>query len=75
MVLAPFSEINGRRPVFIVSGILFVVCQLCTALTQSYAGMLVVRFFVGVGGFVLATINVFSFSNIRHVHEIGFSPP
>jgi len=24
MVLAPFSEINGRRPIFIASGILFV---------------------------------------------------
>lgn len=24
MVLAPFSEINGRRPVFVASGVLFV---------------------------------------------------
>ncbi|PVI03349.1 MFS general substrate transporter [Periconia macrospinosa] len=56
MILAPFSEINGRRPVFIASGILFVVCQLCTGLTQSYAGMLVVRFFAGVGGSTFSTM-------------------
>ncbi|KAK2809239.1 hypothetical protein FQN50_004075 [Emmonsiellopsis sp. PD_5] len=30
MVLAPFSEINGRRPMFICSGILFSVAQLAT---------------------------------------------
>jgi multidrug resistance protein len=50
MILAPFSEINGRRPVFIVTGVLFVICQLCCALTQSYGGMLAARFFLGVGG-------------------------
>ena len=36
MVLAPFSELNGRRPVFIGTGILFVICQLCCAVTRSY---------------------------------------
>ena len=29
MFLAPFSEINGRRPIFIASGILFVGKHLC----------------------------------------------
>lgn len=48
MVLAPFSEINGRYPVFVVTGILFVVCQTCTAITRSFPGMLVARFFLGV---------------------------
>ena len=56
MVLAPFSEINGRRPVFIASGILFAVCQLCSGLTRSYAGMLIVRFFVGIGGSTFSTM-------------------
>ncbi|KAI8938095.1 hypothetical protein NX059_005765 [Plenodomus lindquistii] len=56
MVLAPFSEINGRRPMFIASGIILVVCQLGSGLTQSYAGMLVVRFFVGVGGSTFSTM-------------------
>jgi MFS family permease len=49
MILAPFSELNGRRPVIVLSGILFAVCQLCCGLTRGFAGMLVSRFFVGVG--------------------------
>ncbi|KAL8730851.1 MAG: hypothetical protein Q9166_003778 [cf. Caloplaca sp. 2 TL-2023] len=56
MILAPFSEINGRRPVFIATGTLFVICQLCCALTRSYAGMLVARFFTGVGGSTFSTM-------------------
>ncbi|KAF1934145.1 putative MFS transporter [Didymella exigua CBS 183.55] len=66
MVLAPFSEINGRRPVFIASGILFVICQLCTGFTQSYAGMLVVRFLVGVGGSTFSTMVGGVVSDIYH---------
>lgn len=77
MVLAPFSEINGRRPMFISSGVLFTgesmatifgtgspritssgaksdalwtVCLIGCGATNSFAGMLVARFFQGVGG-------------------------
>jgi len=56
MVLAPFSEINGRRPVFIATGILFVAMQLACALTNSYTGMLVSRLFAGIGGSTFSTM-------------------
>lgn len=56
MLLAPFSEIQGRKPVFIATGTLFVICQLCCALTRSYAGMLLARFFAGVGGSTFSTM-------------------
>ncbi|KIW18171.1 hypothetical protein PV08_02459 [Exophiala spinifera] len=56
MVLAPFSEINGRRPVFIATGALFVICQVCCAVTESYGGMLAARFFLGVGGSTFSTM-------------------
>lgn len=56
MVLAPFSEINGRRPVFIATGLLFVICQIGCAVTDSFAGMLVARFFLGVGGSTFSTM-------------------
>lgn len=57
MVLAPFSEINGRYPIFAVSGVVFVVFQLvCGFVTSSLAGMLVARFFTGVGGSVFSTM-------------------
>ncbi|KAF1974422.1 MFS general substrate transporter [Bimuria novae-zelandiae CBS 107.79] len=69
MVLAPFSEIYGRHPVFIASGILFVVCQLCTGLTQSYTGMLVVRFFTGVGGSTFSTMVGGVVSDIYHAED------
>ncbi|KAL9580453.1 MAG: hypothetical protein Q9212_004486 [Teloschistes hypoglaucus] len=56
MVLAPFSELNGRKPVFIATGALFVISQLCCAVTRSYAGMLLARFFAGVGGSTFSTM-------------------
>lgn len=31
MVLAPFSEINGRRPIFIISGVIFVGMEACSS--------------------------------------------
>ena len=66
MVLAPFSELNGRRPVFIVTGMLFVVCQLCCAVTHSYPGMLLARFFAGVGGSTFSTMVGGVVSDIYH---------
>lgn len=60
MVLAPFSEIQGRYPVFAVSGVIFVLFQLVCGLIPStsggLAGMLVSRFMVGVGGSVFSTM-------------------
>ena len=56
MVLAPFSEFNGRKPVFVATGVLFVFCQLCCAVTRSYPGMLLARFFAGVGGSTFSTM-------------------
>lgn len=56
MVLAPFSEINGRYPIFAVSGVIFVVFQIVCGFVPDLAGMLVARFFVGVGGSVFSTM-------------------
>ena len=56
MVLAPFSEINGRYPVFVATGVLFVASQLFCAICRSFPGMLVARFFVGVGGSTFSTM-------------------
>lgn len=56
MILAPFSEINGRRPMFIATGLLFVAMQLACALTPTFGGMLVSRFLLGVGGSTFSTM-------------------
>jgi hypothetical protein len=56
MVLAPFSEIQGRYPVFVGAGILYFICQVCCAVTKSYPGMIVARFWVGCGSSVFSTM-------------------
>ncbi|PYH48547.1 MFS transporter [Aspergillus saccharolyticus JOP 1030-1] len=56
MFLAPFSEITGRKPVFIGTAILLLICQICCSVTRSYSGMLVARFFAGIGGSTFSTM-------------------
>jgi hypothetical protein len=56
MVLAPFSEMNGRYPVFVVSGIVYVVFQAVCGVVRNLAGMLVARLFVGIGASVFSTM-------------------
>ncbi|XXH05291.1 hypothetical protein Hte_011716 [Hypoxylon texense] len=56
MVLAPFSEINGRYPIFAVAGVVFVVFQAVCGVVTNLAGILVARFLKGVGGSVFSTM-------------------
>lgn len=73
MVLAPFSELNGRKPVFVTTGILFVICQICCAITRSYPGMLLARFFAGVGGSTFSTMVGGVVSDIYHTEGMAKS--
>ncbi|KAI0188130.1 major facilitator superfamily domain-containing protein [Xylaria flabelliformis] len=56
MILAPFSEINGRYPVFAVAGVFFTVFQAVCGIVTTLPGMLLARFFKGVGGSVFSTM-------------------
>ncbi|RYP76308.1 hypothetical protein DL769_003648 [Monosporascus sp. CRB-8-3] len=56
MILAPFSEINGRYPVFAIAGVMFTVFQAVSGVVKTLAGMLVARFLTGVGGSVFSTM-------------------
>lgn len=69
MVLAPFSEINGRYPIFISAGILFEICQVCCAITRSYSGMIVARFWAGAGSSVFSTMVGGVISDLYHAEE------
>ncbi|KAB8239649.1 MFS transporter [Aspergillus alliaceus] len=69
MVLAPFSEINGRRPIFVSSGLIFTVCLIGCGATESFAGMLVARFFLGVGGSTFSTMVGGILSDIYHTEH------
>jgi multidrug resistance protein len=69
MVLAPFSEINGRYPVFVGAGVLFVIGQICCAVTRSYPGMLLARFATGVGSSVFSTMVGGVVSDLYHAKD------
>ncbi|KAI9042626.1 MFS general substrate transporter [Aspergillus affinis] len=69
MVLAPFSEINGRRPIFVSSGVVFTVCLIGCGATESFAGMLVARFFLGIGGSTFSTMVGGIIADIYHAED------
>jgi len=55
--------------VFILSGLLFVIAQLCCALTPTFGGLIVARFFVGVGGSTFSTMVGGVISDIYHTAD------
>ncbi|CAK4033824.1 related to MFS multidrug transporter [Lecanosticta acicola] len=69
MFLAPFSEINGRRPVFVVTGLLWVVFQIVCAVTPTFAGELVARFLAGCMSSTFSTMVGGVVSDIYHAKE------
>ncbi|KAK0712836.1 major facilitator superfamily domain-containing protein [Lasiosphaeria miniovina] len=56
MVLAPLSEMNGRYPLFVAAGTVYVIFQAVCGVVRTLAGMLVARFLVGVGASVFSTM-------------------
>ncbi|KIW83053.1 hypothetical protein Z517_02296 [Fonsecaea pedrosoi CBS 271.37] len=69
MFLAPFSEINGRRPVFIGSAVMFLAALIACATTPTFGGMLVARFFVGAGASTFATMVGGVVSDLYHAED------
>ncbi|KAJ6160857.1 Major facilitator superfamily domain general substrate transporter [Penicillium chermesinum] len=69
MFLAPFSEINGRRPIFVASGVLFVACLIACGGTHVFAGYLIARFFQGVGASTFSTMVGGVISDIYHAED------
>ncbi|KAI9366994.1 major facilitator superfamily domain-containing protein [Aspergillus egyptiacus] len=69
MVLAPFSEINGRRPIFVASGILFVASLVACGGTHVFGGFLVARFLQGIGASTFSTMVGGVISDIYHADE------
>ncbi|KAH8600006.1 major facilitator superfamily domain-containing protein [Bisporella sp. PMI_857] len=56
LILSPLSEIYGRRPILGISNAFFCVWQLACALAPNIGGLIVFRFFAGVGGSGCLTI-------------------
>lgn len=71
MVLAPFSEFVGRKPVFLATYLLFNVCTLIIAVVKDLPGLLVVRFFQGVGASMFSTMVGGIIADLYQPHERG----
>lgn len=56
MILAPLSELQGRRPVFVTAGIIFVIAQIGSAVTRTFAGLLITRALAGASSAVFSTM-------------------
>ncbi|KAK0744962.1 major facilitator superfamily domain-containing protein [Apiosordaria backusii] len=71
MVLAPFSEFVGRKPVFLSTYILYSICTLIIAVVDNLPGLLVARFFQGVGASTFSTMVGGVIADIYQPHERG----
>lgn len=56
MVLAPYSEVTGRYPVFVVAGVFFIVFQAVCGLAPNLGVQLIGQFLKGAGASVFSTM-------------------
>ncbi|KAK4671395.1 hypothetical protein QC764_600630 [Podospora pseudoanserina] len=71
MVLAPFSEFVGRKPVFLSTYGLYILCTLLIPVVNNLAGLLITRFFQGVGASTFSTMVGGIIADIYQPHERG----
>ncbi|EEY21521.1 benomyl/methotrexate resistance protein [Verticillium alfalfae VaMs.102] len=71
LIVAPVSEMWGRRPLYIWGNIFFVLFSVGTALSQNMDMMMAFRFLMGVAGSVPITIGSGSISDIMPVEMRG----
>lgn len=64
VVSAPFSEMYGRKPVYLITMLMFLITVLPTGVTTSFTGILVPRFFSGFAAAALVTNSPGSVSDI-----------
>ncbi|KAG0134766.1 major facilitator superfamily domain-containing protein [Tuber indicum] len=71
LVLGPLSEVYGRRDPYLVTFGLFNVCHILSAVSHSATGMIVTRFFLGVGGSTFGAMIGGIISDIFHAPDRG----
>ncbi|KAF8587054.1 MFS general substrate transporter [Ramaria rubella] len=72
LIIAPFSELFGRLPVYIASVLVYWIMFLPQALAKNFATVLVVRFIAGIGGSSAGSIVGGILADIWETHERGF---
>lgn len=55
VISAPFSEMYGRKPVYLITMVIFLITVIPTGVTTSFAGILAPRFFSGFAAAALVT--------------------
>ncbi|KAJ4266083.1 hypothetical protein NW762_004057 [Fusarium torreyae] len=71
LLVAPLSEIYGRRPLYIYGNILFVIFTIATALSQSIGMLIAFRLFMGLIGSVPVTIGSGTIADMMPVEKRG----
>lgn len=71
LLVAPLSEIYGRRPLYFYGNILFVIFTICTAVSNSIGMLLAFRFLMGLSGAVPITIGSGSIADMMPVEKRG----
>ncbi|KAH7140990.1 polyamine transporter 3 [Dactylonectria macrodidyma] len=71
LVVAPLSEIYGRRPLYLYGNIIFVIFTVCTAVSNSIGMLLAFRLLMGLTGCVPVTIGSGSIADIMPAEKRG----
>lgn len=71
LILAPFSEVFGRRYVFLASHLLYTLFFLCCGFANNMTTMLIGRFFGGAFGSTGSTLSSGLISDIFKSHDRG----
>lgn len=69
--LAPASELVGRRPVYLVTSVIFIVFNVATATVDSFAGLCVLRFIAGIFGSTGPSLGAGSIGDLFSPQERG----
>lgn len=71
LLVAPLSELYGRRHLYLWGNVLFAIFTVATALAQNIDMMLAFRFFMGLAGSVPITIGSGSIADMMPVQKRG----
>ncbi|OLN94036.1 putative transporter C1529.01-like protein 2 [Colletotrichum chlorophyti] len=71
LLLSPLSELHGRRPLILISDMIFTFWSLGCALAPSIPALVAFRFFEGVGGSGCLTITAGVLGDMFAPHERG----
>jgi multidrug resistance protein len=73
LILAPLSEIYGRRPILTIANIFFCVWEIGCALAPNLGSLIAFRFLAGIGGSGCLTIGGGLIADLFHAEQRGLA--